>query len=75
MRPQPFRKLIYFACNLEVSANPSQQNLQDRNYTVEEVKRLCMATGGGGVNFMMNNNYCHLFKFSDLIEQLQKLLF
>ena len=25
------------------------------------------------VNFMMTNNYCHLFKFSDIIEQSQKL--
>ena len=40
---------------------------------VEEVKRLCTATGGGGVNFVMTNNYCHLFKFSDIIEQSQKL--
>ena len=38
MRPQSFRKMIYFACNLEVSANATQQNLEDRNYTVEEVK-------------------------------------
>jgi len=68
MRPQSFRKLIYFACNLEVSANPSQQDLQDGNCTLEEVKRLCTATGGGGVHFMMTNNYCHLFKFSDIIE-------
>ena len=75
MRPQPFRKLIYFACNLEVSANPTRQNLQDRNFTVEEVKRLCIVTGSGGVNFMMTNNYCHLFKFADIIEQSQTLLF
>ena len=31
MRPQSFRKMIYFACNLEVSANATRQNLQDRN--------------------------------------------
>ena len=63
--------MIYFACNLEVSANLLQQHLQDKNYTVEEVKGLCTATGGGGggVNFTMTNNYCHLFKFSDIIEQ------
>ena len=75
MRPQSFRKLIYFACNLEVSGNPTRQNLQDGNYTVDEVKRLCTVAGGGGVNFMMSNNYCHLFKFSDVIEQSQTLLF
>ena len=38
MSPQPFRKLIYFACNLMVSDNPTHQHLQDGNYTVEEVK-------------------------------------
>ena len=75
MRQQPFWKLIYFACNLEVSANPTRQNLQDGNFTVEEVKQLCTATGGSGVNFMMTNNYCHLFKFTDIIEQSQTLLF
>ena len=69
MRPQSFRKMIYFACNLEASANATRQNLEDRNFTVEEVKRLCTATGGGGVNFVMANNYCHLFKFSDIIAQ------
>ena len=26
------------------------------------------------VNFMMTNNYCHLFKFSDIIEQSQQTL-
>ena len=66
MQPQSFQKMIYFACNLEVSTNATQQNLQDRNFTVEEVKRLCTATGGGGVNVVMSNNYCHLFKFSDI---------
>ena len=75
MSPQPFRKLIYFPCHLVVSANPTRQNLQDGNYTVEEVKRLCTVTGGGGVNFIMPNNYCHLFKFADIIQQSQTLLF
>ena len=78
MRPQPFRKLIYFTCNLEVSGNPTRQNLQGRNYMVEEVKQLCTATGGGGgVNFTMTNNCCHfhLFKFSDINKQSQTLLF
>ena len=27
------------------------------------------------MNFMMTNKYCHLFKFSDIIEQSQTLLF
>ena len=75
MRPQLFQKLIYFACNLEVSANATQQKLQDRNYTVDEVKQLCTSTSGGGLNFVMSNNYCHLFKFLDILEQSQTLLF
>ena len=75
MRPQSFRKLIYFACNLEVSANQTCQDLQDGNLTAQGVTRLCTVIGGGGVNFTMSNNYCHLFKFSDIIQQSQTLIF
>ena len=75
MTPQSLQKLIYFGCSLEVSANPTRQDLLDRNFTAQEVTRLCTAAGGGGVNFMMANNYCHLFKFSDIIEQSQTLIF
>ena len=75
MRPQSFRKLIYFACNLVVSSNPTRQDLHDGNFTAQEVTRLCTVTGGGGVNFVMSNNYCHLFKFADIIQQSQTILF
>ena len=75
MRPQSFRKLIYFGCSFGVSANPKRQDLQDGNFTAQEVTRLCTVTCGGGVNFMIANNYCHLFKFSDIIEQSQTLIF
>ena len=67
--------MIYFGCSLEVSANPTRQDLLDGNFTTQEVTRLFTAAGGGDVNFMMSNNYCHLFKFSDIIEQSQTLTF
>ena len=75
MRPQSFKRLIYFGCSLEVSANPTRQDLLDGNFTAQEVARLCTPVGGGGVNFMMSNNYCHLFKFSDIMEQSQTMIF
>ena len=75
MPPQSFRNLIYFACNLVVSANASQCNLQDGNFTIDEIKKICTRHGGGGVIFKMSNNYSHLFKFCDIIEQSQTLLF
>ena len=74
MRPQTFRRLIYFACNLVVSSNASQWNLLDFNCTIGEIKQLCTKQYGGVVQFKMNN-YSHLFKFSDIIEQSQTLLF
>ena len=75
MRPQTLRRLIYFACNLVVSSNTSQRNLLDGNCTIDEIKKLCTKKYGGGVQFKMINNHSHLFKFSDIIEQSQTLLF
>ena len=75
MRPQTLRRLIYFACNLVVSSNTSQRNLLDGNCTIDEIKKLCTKKYEGGVQFKTINNHSHLFKFSDIIEQSQTLLF
>ena len=75
MHPQTFRKSIYFACDLYVSANPTQRDFNDGNITEHEIRKICTSHGGGGVQFKMTNNQSHLFKFSDIIEQSESLLF
>ena len=67
-KPQTFKNKIYFACDLMVASNANRDDFAQGILTVNDLKRMCTSEYGAGIMFQMNNNFRHLFKFSEILE-------
>ena len=75
LKPRTFKNKIYFACDMTVASNVNRDDFAQGILTVDDFKRMCTSEYGAGIMFKMNNNFRHLFKFSEILECSESMLF
>ena len=58
-----------------VASNANRDDFAQGILSVDDFKRMCTSEYGAGIMFQMNNNFRHLFKFREIIEYSESMLF